>query len=100
MKQRRAAFLFEGAHHKMDTDLYPRVWSFENLYLAYRKASRRKRDGPLAASFELDLDVEFNKKLNGLFTKERGFITLLLRFMVRCSEIQQVLGPEEVSWRG
>jgi hypothetical protein len=49
------------------------------------------RGRPLAASFELALDVEFNKKLNELFTKERGFVTLLLRFMVRFSEIQQVL---------
>jgi len=32
--------------------LYPRVWDFENLYLAYRKARRGKRGKPGAASFE------------------------------------------------
>lgn len=38
----------------MDGDLYPKVWSFENLYAAYRKARKRKRGQPPAASFELD----------------------------------------------
>lgn len=40
----------------MEIDLYPRVWAFENLYLAYRKARKGKRGRPPAASFEFDLE--------------------------------------------
>jgi hypothetical protein len=32
--------------------LYPQICSFENLYLAYRKARRGKRGRPGAADFE------------------------------------------------
>ena len=33
--------------------LYPQIWDFENLYLAYRKARRGKRGKSPAADFEL-----------------------------------------------
>ena len=36
------------------TDLYPRVCSFENLYLAYRAARRGKRGAQAVATFEYD----------------------------------------------
>ena len=38
--------------------LYPQVWAWENVYLAWRKARRGKRGREPAASFEYDL--EFN----------------------------------------
>lgn len=38
-------------------NLYPQIISFENLYLAYRKARRGKRDQPEVAAFELDLEA-------------------------------------------
>jgi retron-type reverse transcriptase len=37
-------------------NLYPRVWSFENLLLAWRRAARGKRSRPDVASFELRLE--------------------------------------------
>jgi RNA-directed DNA polymerase len=39
-------------------NLYPQVWDFENLYLAYRKARKGKRSRPGAASFERIQDDE------------------------------------------
>jgi len=33
-------------------NLYPQVWSFENLFLAWRKARKGKRSRPQAARFE------------------------------------------------
>lgn len=36
--------------------LWPELISFENLYLAYRKAARGKRSKPAAASFEFRLE--------------------------------------------
>jgi len=38
--------------------LYPQVWDFENLYLAYRKARKGKRGRPGAADFERIQDDE------------------------------------------
>jgi len=32
-------------------NLYPQVWDFENLYLAYRKARKGKRSRPGGAYF-------------------------------------------------
>lgn len=37
-------------------NLYPRICSFENLYLAYRQARRGKRDRVTVAEFEFDLE--------------------------------------------
>lgn len=37
---------------KQHDNLYPQVWDFENLYLAYRKARLGKRGKPQAAAFE------------------------------------------------
>ncbi len=37
-------------------NLYPQIYSFENLYLAYRAARRGKRDRVAVASFEFDLE--------------------------------------------
>jgi retron-type reverse transcriptase len=42
---------------KVYRDLYPQVVSFENLYLAYRKAARGKRGQPPVAAFEFDLEA-------------------------------------------
>jgi hypothetical protein len=39
-------------------NLYPQVWDFENLYLAYRKARRGKRGRVPAAEFERIQDDE------------------------------------------
>ena len=39
-------------------NLYPQVWDFENLYLAYRKARKGKRGRPGAAAFERVQDDE------------------------------------------
>lgn len=36
--------------------LYPQVYTFENLYLAYRAARRGKRSRPEVAAFEFDLE--------------------------------------------
>jgi len=41
---------------KVFAKLYPQVCSFENLYLAYRKARKGKRGRPPAASFEFNLE--------------------------------------------
>ncbi len=38
--------------------VYPRVWDFENLYWAYRKARRGKRSKPPAADFEREEEKE------------------------------------------
>lgn len=37
-------------------NLYPRVWSFENLLSAWRRAARGKRSRPDVADFELRLE--------------------------------------------
>lgn len=37
--------------------LYPQIYSFENLYLAFRKARRGKRKKESVAAFELDLEA-------------------------------------------
>ncbi|MDX9866079.1 MAG: reverse transcriptase domain-containing protein [Anaerolineaceae bacterium] len=39
-------------------NLYPHVWDFENIYLAYRKARKGKRGKPGAATFEQVQDDE------------------------------------------
>ena len=39
-------------------DLYPTVTSFENLWLAHRKAARGKRGQPAVAAFEFNLEDE------------------------------------------
>lgn len=41
---------------KRYADLYPQVVTFENLYLAYRKAARGKRGQAAVATFEFDLE--------------------------------------------
>ncbi|MFN8467195.1 MAG: reverse transcriptase domain-containing protein [Caldilineaceae bacterium] len=38
-------------------NLYPQIVSFENLYLAFRKARKGKRGRPEVAAFELDLEA-------------------------------------------
>jgi RNA-directed DNA polymerase len=43
---------------KTYSNLYPQVWDFENLYLAYRKARKGKRSRPGAADFERVQDDE------------------------------------------
>ena len=40
-----------------DTNLWPRITSFENLYEAFREARRAKRTRPDVASFEFDLET-------------------------------------------
>ncbi len=40
----------------MSANLYPQVWNFESLYLAYRKARKGKRGRPAAATFEFNLE--------------------------------------------
>ena len=37
-------------------NLYPQIISFENLYLAFRKARKGKRGRPEVAAIELDLE--------------------------------------------
>ena len=37
-------------------NLYAQIISFENLYLAFRKARKGKRGRPEVAAFELDLE--------------------------------------------
>ena len=39
-------------------NLYPQVYNFENLYLAYRKTRRGKRDRPEVILFENNLEFE------------------------------------------
>jgi len=36
--------------------LYRQVYAFENLYIAFRRARRGKRDRPAVAAFEFDLE--------------------------------------------
>jgi len=43
---------------KRHRHLYPRVWDFDNLYRAYRRARQGKRGKPPAASFEFNLEEE------------------------------------------
>ena len=38
--------------------LYPRIYDFENLHLAFRKARRGKRSRPDVAAFEMNLELE------------------------------------------
>jgi RNA-directed DNA polymerase len=38
--------------------LYPRIYDFENLYLAFHKARRGKRRRPDVAAFEMNLELE------------------------------------------
>ncbi len=38
--------------------LYPQVWAFENLYLAYRAARKGKRAAPSVAAFEFDQEAQ------------------------------------------
>jgi hypothetical protein len=33
-------------------NLYPHIWTYNNLYQAWRRAARRKRKSPSVASFE------------------------------------------------
>ena len=40
------------------TELYPKICSFENLYLAYRKARKGKRGKESTAAFEYDQEKE------------------------------------------
>ena len=37
-------------------NLYPQIYSFENLYRSFRAARKGKRDRVAVASFELDLE--------------------------------------------
>lgn len=37
-------------------NLYPQIYSFSNLYAAYRKARKGKRNRVAVASFEFDLE--------------------------------------------
>jgi len=39
-------------------NLYPRIYDFENLYLAFHKARRGKRSRPDVATFEMNLELE------------------------------------------
>lgn len=41
---------------KRYTDLYPRVWDFDNLYRAFRRAAKGKRGTPAAAEFEWEVE--------------------------------------------
>ena len=36
-------------------NLYPRIWAYDNLYVAWRAAARRKRTSPGVAGFEYAL---------------------------------------------
>jgi retron-type reverse transcriptase len=47
---------FCGKLMKTYRSLYPQIISFENLYLAFRKARKGKRDRREVAAFELDLE--------------------------------------------
>ncbi len=50
-------------------NLYPQVWAFENLYLAYRKARKGKRGREPAATFEFDWEVNLLQLQQELTTK-------------------------------
>jgi RNA-directed DNA polymerase len=41
---------------KTSKNLYPQIYDFENLYVAYRRARLGKRDRVAVASFEFDLE--------------------------------------------
>ena len=47
-------------------NLYPRIYNFENLEVAFRKTRRGKRSRPNVAAFEFNLDQE----LLGLLTTQ------------------------------
>ncbi len=49
--------------------LYPKIWDFENLYLAYRKARKGKRGKPPAAAFEQVQEEELLALQDELRTK-------------------------------
>lgn len=51
--------------------MYPRIWSFENLYDAYRKARKGKRGRPPAASFEFNLERNLLQLQEELLSLER-----------------------------
>jgi retron-type reverse transcriptase len=53
----------------MPINLYPQVWSFENLYLAYRKARKGKRGRAPAATFEFNLESNLLQLQEELETK-------------------------------
>ncbi len=51
--------------------LWPQLVSFDNLYLAYRKAARGKRSRPAAAAFEYRLEenlLALQQELKGDFS--------------------------------
>ena len=41
--------------------LYPRIYDFENLYWAFRKARKGKRSRPDVAAFEFNLELELRR---------------------------------------
>ena len=43
-----------GHKVKLYKNLYPQVYDWDNLLLAYRKASKGKRGNPAVAAFEFD----------------------------------------------
>ena len=49
--------------------LYPRIYAFENLYAAFRKARRGKRSRPDVAAFEFDLELELPRLQEELSTE-------------------------------
>ncbi len=53
---------------KTHKNLYPQIYDFANLMLAWRKARRGKRYTPAAAAFERELDIT---KLACLWLLER-----------------------------
>ena len=50
-------------------NLYPQISSFENLYLAFRKARKGKRDRAEVAAFELDLEANLFQLQEELVTR-------------------------------
>jgi RNA-directed DNA polymerase len=50
-------------------ELYPGIYAFENLYLAFRKARRGKRSRPDVATFEFDLELELPRLQEELATE-------------------------------
>jgi len=54
---------------KPHDDLYPQVWDWDNLFLAYRKASKGKRGKPPAAGFEYHLEDNLVRLQNELQDK-------------------------------
>jgi len=51
------------------TSLYPQVYSFANLYQAFRQARRGKRDRPEVAAFEFDLEENLLQLRQELVTR-------------------------------